>query len=153
MKLLILTIFVLFFASCSQAQNVSSALTFPELISGIQTRSEGLVFISETDSDVVVWYRNRTVDSLSEAEFKRVAKIPPLATVEIVPFDQLFTRLVDLDKTGQWLILRDYLESNLQDYKVFRVPRPAPYERTFDVYAVGLFENKVIGIHVVSLET
>lgn len=142
--------FLILLAGMVSAQ---AANTFDELVQGITQRSEGLTFISETDSDVVVWYRTRAVDSNSAENFRRVAKLPPLKPIEERTFESFFTRLVNYDPSGRWEKLQNYLLANLSDPKIFRVQQAAPFDNYFDVYAVGLFEGKIIGIHVVSLET
>jgi hypothetical protein len=150
---LIVALVALFVPAFGQ-KNLAGEMTFEQFVTGIAERSSGLNFISETDSEVVVWYRTRPVESLSVAEFKRVARIAPLSEVETRTFDEFFTRLIEYDPTGfEWARLRYFIEENTTEQIVFRVRRAAPYDNYFDIYAVGLFDGKVIGIHVVSLET
>lgn len=149
---LIVAFFALFIPAIAQNESFG-ATTFDEFVAGITSRSTSLTFISETDSDVVVCYRTRAVDSLSVSEFRRVFRVAPLAQITTQTFDDFFTRLINYDNSGRWEILRDYIQTNTTAQTVFRVRRTGDENHYYDVYAVGLFDGKIVGIHVLSLET
>ena len=58
------------------------------------------------------------------------------------------------DPTRRWGYLKEYLEANLTDLTVFRIPRDAPYGAQYDVYAVGIFNGEtVVGIQMFGVAT
>jgi hypothetical protein len=50
--------------------------------------------------------------------------------------------------------LQEYLEENLTNLTVFRLPRGQPYSAQYDLYAVGIFNGKtVVGVQMFGVAT
>lgn len=94
---------------------------------GIQKRIDGLIFISEIDSEV---------------EFYQ-GDVPP---GEILDFDDYFATKVAADPN--WAELTVYMRANLHDINVYKVGTIQ-----VDVYAVGFSGKRAIGIHFKTVET
>jgi hypothetical protein len=160
---LILTLVVVITAfavtRCHAAADVSrspdeSAHTLPQFVSGIITRSAELTYITEQDSEVFVFYRNTPVKELTGAVLLSLLRRPPGSSIQQESWSKFFQLRSINDPTGRWTILRQYLEANLTNVVVFRLPRDDPYGAQYDLFAVGLFSGKiVVGVQMFGVGT
>ncbi len=145
--LFILVIFTLT-ASSASAQDFYKSRPFPlgNLLSGIQERSDSLVYISEQDWDVNAFVIGRNVSVLNTETFKQANPKVLYETVEDFPVDDFWWRLEQKDY--RWTRLRNYLEANLAQIHVFKVG-----DVRRDVYVVGLFQGHIVGVRMFAIET
>lgn len=123
----------------------------------IKKACEGLYYISETDAEISP-FAGRKAAAVTKEEILSQTKSPSDAFVEERNFDELFTRLTEIQdwfgdeekQTAQkFADLRDLLKNNLRDLKVFKVGKIE-----LDVYIVGLdAESNLIGIKTKAVET
>jgi hypothetical protein len=146
-------------ARCHAAANGSRASderasTLPQFVSGIITRSSELTYITEQDSEVFVFYRNTPVKELTDAVLLSLLRRPSGSPIQQESWSRFFQLRSNSDPTGRWTILRQYLETNLTNVVVFRLPREDPYGAQYDLYAVGLFAgNLVVGVQMFGVGT
>ena len=128
--------------------------TLSQFVGGIVTRSAELVYISEQDSEVIVFYRNAPVEEISDKALLSILRRPsgsPIIQQSWSAFFQIRTRI---DPTRRWKILQDYLEARLTNLVVFRLPRDPPYAAQYDLYAIGIFNgNRIVGVQMFGLAT
>ena len=123
-------------------------------IAGIVTRSADLTFVTEQDSEVFAFYRNTEVKDLSDDCFLSLIRRPPGVRVVRIPWQDFFRFRKQTDPAGNWRNLQEYLEANLINVTVIRVPRDAPYDTQYDLYAVGIFDGgKVVGVQMFGVGT
>ena len=146
-----LSLFLLIFTltvSSASAQDFYKTRPFPlgNILAGIQIRADNLVYISEEDWDVNAFVTGRNVQTLNIETFKRANPKILYETVEDFPAEYFWQRLEQKDR--RWTILRNYLEANLAQIRVFKVG-----DVRRDVYAVGLFEGHIVGVRMFAVET
>jgi len=127
------------------------------LVSGIRRLTEGLVYISELDAAIQVFIGEAGEETSGASILKQLGGNDDLP-VEEVSFDQFFSRLTktedrysDKEKQIVWRFrkLKEFLESNLDNLKVFRIGRVQ-----IDIYVVGVDKKgRLIGIRTRSIET
>jgi hypothetical protein len=123
----------------------------------IRKIAEGLYYISETDAEVSPFTGTRA-DAATKENLLRQTGNKPDAPVEEREFAAFFTRLTKIEdwfgdeekhSAAKFARLKELLESNLKDLKVFKVGRIE-----IDVYVVGLdSENRLAGIKTKAVET
>lgn len=137
--------------SSSSAESVS---TLPQFVGGIIARSAELTYITEQDSEVFVFYRNTPVKELTGAVLLSLLRRPPSSFIQQESWSKFFQLRSNTDPTGRWTILRHYLEENLTNVIVFRLPREDPYGAQYDLFAVGLFRGTiVVGVQMFGVGT
>lgn len=130
------------------------ARTLPELVAGLVRRSADLTYISEQDSEVFVFYRNTQVKEITDSVLLSLLRRPSESRVHQESWSTFFQLRTSTDPTGRWTLLRQYLEANLTNLAVFRLPRDDPYGAQYDLYAVGLFDgNIVVGVQMFGVAT
>ncbi len=124
------------------------------LIAGVATRSTELNYITEQDSEVFAFYRNTQVKELTDTVFLTLLRRPKETMILQQSWPTFFQLRTQNDPTGRWRQLQEYLEANLTNLTVFRLPREAPYESQYDLYAVGIFKgNIVVGVQMFGVAT
>lgn len=118
--LLFLIIFA-FAAASASAQDFYKPRPFPSgnILSGIQERSDHLVYISEQDWDVNAFVIGRNVSVLDAETFR--SRYPQILfePIEDFPADYFWARLEQQDRS--WTRLRNYLEAHLVQIHIFKV--------------------------------
>lgn len=128
--------------------------TLPEFVGGILTRSAELNYVTEQDSEVFVFYRNTPIEEMSDEAFVAILRRPPETKIIRQSWSLFFETRTRNDAAGRWRALQEYLEASLTSLTVFRLPRDAPYEAQYDLYAVGIFNGKtVVGIQMFGVAT
>lgn len=128
-----------------------------ELKRQIKKASEGLYYISETDAEILPFFGKQS-QAVTKEEILRQTESETNAEVEERNFGEFFVRLTEIQdwfgdeekataqKFGE---LKDLLERNLRDLKVFKIGKVQ-----LDVYAVGLdAESNLLGIKTKAVET
>jgi hypothetical protein len=129
-------------------------LTVSQLVDGIITRSAELNYITEQDSEVFAFYRNTPVKEISDTVFLTLLRQPLETRIIQQSWSEFFRMQTSRDPTGKWRKLQEYLEANLSNLVVFRIPRNSPYAAQYDLYAVGLFDkNTVVGVQMFGVAT
>jgi hypothetical protein len=129
-------------------------LTLSEFTAGIVTRSADLNYVTEQDSEVFAFYRNAPVKELTGGVFLEVLRRPAETQIISQPWSTFFQIRTQHDPTGRWRRLQEYLEENLTNLTVFRLPRGQPYSAQYDLYAVGIFNGKtVVGVQMFGVAT
>lgn len=123
----------------------------------VKKLSEGLYYISETDAPVSPFVGGKT-EAVSKEEILRLTESKPDAPVEERNFAEIFARLTriqdwfgDEEKeiAAKFTRLKDFLEQNLKDLKVFKIG-----SIQIKVYFVGLdAEGRLMGIQTEAVET
>lgn len=148
-KILLFILLVFAFSTVSaSAQDFYKPRPFPlgNLLSGIQERSDSLVYISEEDWDVNAFVIGRNVSLLNSETFKSANPKVLYETVEDFPGEYFWQRLEQKDY--RWTRLRNYLEANLTQIHVFKVG-----DVRRDVYVVGLFQGHIVDVRMFAIET
>jgi hypothetical protein len=128
-----------------------------ELKKQIRETSEGLYFMSETDAEILPFF-GKQAQAVTKEEILSQTKSVMDAPVEERNFTEFFARLTEIQDwfgdeekaTAQkFAELKNLLESNLRDLKVFKIGKIQ-----LDIYAVGLdAENNLLGIKTKAVET
>ena len=123
----------------------------------IKTISEGLYYTSETDAEILPFI-GTAAKSVSKEEILRQTNSSPDAPVEERGFAEFFDRLISIQDwygeeetttAGKFAALRNLLEGNLKDLKVFKIGRIE-----LDIYFVGLdAAGNLTGIKTRAVET
>ena len=123
----------------------------------IEAACEGLVYMSETDSEVRSFAGTR-VSNLTRDVIIQQTGMAAETPVEEANFGTFFTRLTaaqpwhgeaEKARAEKFLVLQKLLEENLRDRKVFRIGRIR-----LDIYAVGIDKDgTLIGIKTNAVET
>lgn len=121
----------------------------------IEKACEGLFYISETDAEILPFIGEQAEAVNAETVLKQIKSD---TAVEERDFESFFKRLTELQEwfgeeeagnANKFANLRDLLQKNLKDIKVFKVGRIE-----LDVYAVGLDANNILtGIQTKAVET
>lgn len=119
--------------------------------------SNGLVYISETDAEVVPFIDGEA-DAVTKEAILKAAGLPDNTSVEEVDFDQFFARLSavknwhgdeETKRAGQYARLSEVLQGYLRELKVFRLGRVQ-----IEIYIAGLDEtDHLAGIRTRAVET
>ena len=155
----LVAIFVLLFGcTACHASNAKSIgtdpRTLPQLLAGVVTRTEDLIYISEQDSEVFAFYRNTPVREMSDARFLELLRRPPETRIIKQSWSTFFQIQTRKDPNSRWKVLQDYLEGSLTNLTVFQIPRDEPYDSQYDLYVVGLFNgDTVVGIQMFGVAT
>ncbi len=123
----------------------------------IKIAVRGLYYISETDA-LIQPFIGKQAKAVSKQEILSQTKKVANSTVEEKDFAGFFSRLTEIqDWFGEeekeiaqkFVQLKELLEKNLRDLKVFRIG-----EIQLDIYVVGLdAENNLLGIETKAVET
>lgn len=129
-------------------------LTLSKLVAEIVTRSADLNYVTEQDSEVFAFYRNAPVKELTDTVFVELLRRPAETQIVQQSWSTFFQIRTLNDPTGRWRKFQEYLEANLTNLTVFRLPRNAPYGSQFDLYAVGIYDgDTVVGIQMFGVAT
>jgi hypothetical protein len=119
--------------------------------------SEGLYYISETDAEISP-FTGTKADAVTKENLLSQTANKPDAPVEERDFTDFFTRLTKIQDwfgdeekqtAAKFARLKELLESNLKNLKVFKVGRIE-----IDVYIVGLdSESRLAGVKTKAVET
>lgn len=135
---LLASIFLASFCVAIQAKQAAPQppveLTVSELLKGIESRSENLTYISETDAPVHAFISARTVSALSHDTFIAATNKPPVAYITDQSYRDFFAPQINHNANFQQL--KDFLENNLTSKIVYRVWLT---NTSYDLFAVGLF--------------
>lgn len=139
--------------NASTAQPKVSRPTLPQLINGIILRTENLNYISEQDSEVFAFYRNTPVHEITDAVFLDLLRRPPGTRIVKQSWSMFFQIQSRKDTSKRWMELQNYLETNLTNLTVVYLPRDAPYDSQYDLYAIGLCGDRVVGVQMFGVAT
>jgi hypothetical protein len=119
--------------------------------------AEGLFYISETDA-AILSFEGGKAQTVSAGEILRQTAEPRETPVEERNFEEMFSRLTKIrdwfgeeetENARRFLRLKNFLEQNLRDMKVFKVGRIQ-----LKIYFVGLdAEGFLKGIQTEAVET
>jgi hypothetical protein len=141
-------------ACAAATREFGDKLTLAPFVAGIVTRSADLIYITEQDSEVVAFYRSIRAKDMTDSIFLEALRRPAETRIIRELWSAFFQVRTANDPTGRWRILQEYLEAHLTNLVVFRLPRDAPYEAQYDLYAVGTFDGKtVVGIQMFGVAT
>lgn len=139
--------------------SVSGKAEIPKaaLTEQIKTASEGLWYISETDAEIFPFTGSKAAAVTKENLLLQIGKAPD-APVEERDFNQMFERFITIQDwfgdeekatAEKFAALKNVLEKNLTDLKVFKVGRVE-----LDIYFVGLDkEGNLAGFQTKAVET
>ena len=139
----------------SEKQKVDSCADY--LTEQIKIAVKGLYYISETDAEILPFV-GKQAKAVSKQEILSQIKKAADSTIEEKDFAGFFARLTEVqDWFGdeekeialKFMRLKELLEKNLRDLKVFKVG-----EIQLNVYVVGLdAEDNLLGIETKAVET
>lgn len=139
----------------SNKMNVNSQQN--NLIEQIKNSVVGLYYMSETDAEIFPFI-GKEAESVTKEEILSQSGNAVDSSVEEKGFTEFFARLTDVQDwfgdeekrtVEKYLILKELLEKNLRDLKVFRIGKTQ-----LDIYVVGLdAEDKLLGIKTKAVET
>ena len=119
--------------------------------------SEGLYYISETDAEIFP-FTGEKAESVTKEELLRQTKSAPDTPIDERNFAEIFARLTKIqdwfgdeekETAERFGRLKDFLEKNLKDLKVFKVG-----SIQLKIYFVGLdAEGRLTGIQTEAVET
>ena len=145
---------VVFATACLAATTEQPPESLPQFVGGIVSRSGKLIYVTEQDSEVFAFYRNTAVTKITDSVFLDLIRRPPETPITELSWSAFFQIRTNRDATGRWRSLQVYLEANLTQLTVFQIPRDAPYDSQYDLYAVGLFNgNTVVGVQMFGVAT
>lgn len=140
-----------------EKKKITKSQADESLAKQIRKIAEGLYYISETDAEIFPFTGTKT-DAVTKENLLRQTENKPDAPVEERDFSTFFTRLTRVEdwfgdeekhSAAKFARLKELLESNLKDLKVFKVGRIE-----IDIYMVGLdAENRLTGIKTKAVET
>ncbi|MDQ3711225.1 MAG: nuclease A inhibitor family protein [Acidobacteriota bacterium] len=127
------------------------------LIEQIKITVKGLFYISETDAEILPFV-GKQAKAVTKQEILSQTKKAADSIIEERGFAEFFARLTEIqdwfeveekDTTQKFVRLKDLLEKNLRDLKVFKIGKIQ-----LDIYAVGLdAEDNLLGIETKAVET
>lgn len=128
-----------------------------KLFEQIKQISEGLYYISETDAEIKP-FAGEKAEAVSKEEILRQTGKEKDTSIEERDFTEFFAYLTEIqdwfgdeekETAERFGKLKDLLEKNLKDLKVFKVG-----EIELDIYIVGLNEeNRLMGVQTKAVET
>lgn len=123
----------------------------------LKTSTDGLIYISETDSEVLPFVGEKSETLNIESLLKQINTASDIKVKEIT-FEDFFENLITIQdwfeaeekaSAEKFLKLKKLLEENLKDLKVFKVGKIE-----IEIYVVGLDEeNNLLGIKTEAVET
>jgi len=123
----------------------------------IKNAAEGLWYISETDAEIFPFTGSKADSVTKENLLEQIGK-PPDAPVEERGFEEMFARFIKIEDwfgdeekatAAKFAALKDLLEKNLTDLKVFKVG-----QINLDIYFIGLdAAGNLAGIQTKAVET
>lgn len=123
----------------------------------LKAATAGLYYISETDAEIVPFKGNQAQSTSKETVLVQTQSASDVP-VEERNFTEFFARFTEIqdwfgdeekETARKFTQLKELLEKNLKDLKVFKVGRIQ-----LDVYVVGLdAENNLVGIKTKAVET
>lgn len=127
------------------------------LVDAIVAATNGVIFVSETDSPVLVFAGDDTGTDARETILRHAGLAGDTLTEE-VQFDVFFAQLTtikdwfgeaEMTRAKKFLRIKKLLEENLCDLKVYRFGRIR-----VDIYAVGIdADGRLLGIKTKAVET
>jgi hypothetical protein len=127
------------------------------LISELESAVKGLYYISETDAEIFT-FSGQKANEISRSEILRQTGTSDEIEVEERDFNEIFDRLTTIqdwfgesekEQAEKFLELRNILENNLRDLKVFKLGRIRK-----EVYFVGIDSGDLLkGIKTEAVET
>ncbi len=138
---------------------ISAEVEQPEvdLTGQIRTIAAGLWYMSETDAEIMAFAGTKT-DTVTKENLLAQIDQPPESPVEERDFNEFFVRLTEIKDwygdeekatAAKFAALKDLLEKNLKDLKVFKVGKIQ-----IDIYAIGInAEGNLAGIQTKAVET
>ena len=128
-----------------------------DLTEQIKNAAAGLYYISETDAEIFPFIGSKGDSVTKENLLTQIGK-PANAQVEERDFAEIFARLTKIEdwfgddekaNAAKFAALKDLLEKNLKDLKVFKVGKIQ-----IDIYFVGLdVTGNIAGIQTKAVET
>lgn len=128
-----------------------------DLTQQIKNAAEGLWYISETDAEIFPFTGSKADVVTKENLLQQIGK-PPDAPIEEREFNQMFERFITMQDwfgdeekatAEKFAALKDVLEKNLTDLKVFKVGRIE-----LDIYFIGRDkESNLAGFQTKAVET
>ena len=128
-----------------------------ELADQIKNIVKDLWYMSETDAEIFAFIGNQT-EAVTKDNLLTQISLPLDSSVEERDFTELFNRLTKMqdwfgdeekETAEKFSALRNLLETNLKDLKVFKIGRIE-----LDVFVVGLdAEGNLMGIQTKAVET
>ncbi|MEP6902813.1 MAG: nuclease A inhibitor family protein [Actinomycetota bacterium] len=140
-------------------KKISAKTKTPEidLAEKIKIAAADLSYISETDAEILPFVGTQTDAVTKENLLTQIGKTSD-SPIEERDFTELFTRLTAIQEwfgdeekatAEKFAALKDLLEKNIKDLKVFKVG-----QIQLDIYVVGLdAEGKLTGIQTKAVET
>ncbi len=123
----------------------------------IKDVAKGLWYISETDAEIIAFVGNKVGSVSKENLLNQIGK-PAETPVEERDFIEFFTRLTQIrewfgdkekETAGKFRALKNLLENNLKDLKVFKVG-----QIQLDLYVIGVDPGgNLLGIKTKAIET
>lgn len=127
------------------------------LIAQITDAAEGLFYISETDAEILP-FAGTSAEKVDREEILKQIKKTNETEIEERSFSDFFARLIEIqdwfgeeetENAKKFLRLKEVLENNIRDLKVFKVGKIE-----LEIYVVGLdAENTFLGIQTKAVET
>lgn len=127
------------------------------LVEEIKKALQGLIYISETDAEILPFV-GTTTEKVDREEIVKQTKAASDAPVEEKEFSAFFARLTEIqdwfgdeekETARRYAALKEILEKNIRDLKVFKIGKIE-----LDIYVAGLdSENTFLGIKTKSVET
>lgn len=124
---------------------------------GVKRLAGGLFYISETDAEIVPFEGVETEAVTTDEILRQTGQLPE-TPIEERNFEEIFLRFTKIqdwfgeeetETAGKFLELKNFLEQNLRDLKVFKIGRIQ-----LKVYFVGLDSQGVLkGIQTEAVET
>lgn len=128
-----------------------------QFVEQVKKLSEGLYYISETDAEFKA-FAGEKAQAVTREEILRQTKSAADAPVEERIFAEIFARLTKIqdwfgeeenETAAKFGKLKDFLEKNLKDLKVFKIG-----SIQIKIYFVGLdAENRLMGVQTEAVET
>ncbi len=129
-----------------------------KFIKQIKELSEDLFYISETDAEIRPFVGKKAEAVTGEEILSQLGKVKEKPPIEEGEFFELFGQLTEIqdwfgdeekETAEKFKKLKDYLEKNLKDIKVFKIGKIE-----IDLYVVGLGAGgKLMGIQTKAVET
>ena len=139
------------------SNKVNTNLQQSNLVEQIKNYAAGLCYISETDAEILPFTGEET-ESVSSNVILTQTKNDFDSPIEENHFAEFFARLTEIQDwfgdeekkaAERYLLLKELLEKNLRNLKVFKVGKIQ-----LDIYVVGLdAENRLLGIKTKAVET
>ena len=128
-----------------------------DLSEQIKKAAENLYYISETDAEILPFV-GEPAETVTKEEVLKQTKSANDAPIEEKSFTEFFARLTKIqdwfgeeekETAGKFAALKELLEKNLRDLKVFKLGKIQ-----LDVYVVGLDAGNILtGIKTKAVET